>query len=134
MRYYVIMYRDYASVGDHVFGVTSIRELAEDYVSKYNQGQIEEAHIEEFEDMYEMDYSNPVYMVSFSRKQFVKMEKIPMHHSQAREIVRTGTFYTICTHDNSEKWELIMFAPDPSIALKNAMELAETMKFDEETD
>jgi len=134
MRYYVIMYRDYASDGDHVLGVTSIRELAEDYVSKYNQDQIEEAYIEEFEDMYEMDYSNPVYMVNFSRKQFVKMEQIPMHNYQAREIIRTGTFYTICRHANSEEWELIMFAPDPAIALKNAMELAEIMKFDEETD
>lgn len=134
MRYYVIMYGDYGYDGDCVLGVTSNKDLAEDYVSKYNQGKIEEAHIEEFEDMYKMDYSNPVYKVYFSRKQFMKMEKIPMHDYQAQKIVGTGTFYTIWRPDNSEEWELIMFAPDPAIALKNAMEMAETMKFDAETD
>ena len=133
MRYYVIMYNGYGD-GDRVLGVTSIKDLAEDYVSKYNQDKIEEAHIEEFEDMYEMDYSNPVYRICYNRKQFVKMEQIPMHNYQAREIIRTGTFYTICRHANSEEWEMIMFAPDPAIALKNAMEYADTIKFDEETD
>lgn len=133
MKHYVIMYNDYGD-GYCVLGVTSNRDLAEDYVSKYNQGMMEEAHIEEFEDMYKMDYSNPVYKVYFSGKQFMKMEKVPMHDYQARKIAGTGTFYTIWRNDNSEEWELIMFAPDPAIALKNAMELAETMKFDEETD
>lgn len=134
MKHYVIMYGDYDYEEDCVLGVTSNKDLAEDYVSKYNQGKTEEAHIEVFEDMYEMDYSNPVYRISYNKKRFVKMEQIPMHNYQAREIIRTGTFYTICRHANSEEWELIMFAPDPAIALKNAMELAETMKFDEETD
>lgn len=133
MKHYVIMYNDYCD-GDCVLGVTSNRELAEDYVSKYNQGKTEEAHIEEFDDMYEMDYSIPVYRICYNRKQFVKMEQIPMHNYQAREIIRTGTFYTICRHANSEEWELLMFAPDPAIALKNAMELAQNMKFDEEND
>lgn len=134
MKHYVIMYREYAYGGYHVLGVTSNRDLAEDYVSKYNQDNMEEAHIEEFDDMYEMDYSIPVYRICYNRKQFVKMEQIPIHNYQAGEIIRTGTFYTICRHANSEEWELIMFAPDPAIALKNAMELAETIKFDEETD
>lgn len=134
MLHYVIMYGDYDYEGDCVLGVTSNKALAEDFVSKYNQGTSREAHIEVFEDVYEMDYSNPVYRVSFSKKQFVKMEQIPMHNYQAREIISTGTFYTICRHDNSEEWELIIFASDPAIALKNAMEMAETIKFDEETD
>lgn len=134
MKHYVIICGDYDYEGDSVLGVTSNRELAEDYVSKYNQGKMEEAHIKEFEDMYEMDYSTPVYRVCYNRKQFVKMEQISLHDYQAWEIIKTGTFYTICRHDNSEEWELIMFAPDPAIALKNAMELAENMKFDEVTD